>query len=101
MCKKHKKEINAWIDGAVIQFYSTINLPKGVTWVDCDNNNPSWTTGFIYRVKPEKPCRIWGFLEDGVNPCDKFYDSEQTAKKSWLYLNCEVEPVEFIQVMKD
>lgn len=45
----HCKEIKAWADGAIIQYYST--LLEG--WTGAFNNTPAWNINCKYRVKPD------------------------------------------------
>ena len=48
---KHADEINAWAEGAIIQF--KIN-PTARLWFDCPGNNPAWSLEKVYRIKPAK-----------------------------------------------
>ncbi len=47
---KHKDLIIAWAKGAVIQLQTK---PEG-TWVDIENNYPSWIEETVYRIKPRE-----------------------------------------------
>lgn len=44
---KHKEIIQAWLNGAKIQF------KNGTFWEDCDDNKPSFLENLKYRVKPK------------------------------------------------
>lgn len=53
---KHAELIKAWADGAEIQ----VMIPVG-EWVDTDE--PSWSPGALYRIKPKEPIVLYGFLD--------------------------------------
>jgi hypothetical protein len=44
---KWHKEINAWADGAVIQF------KLNGKWIDCQDNDPAWQADTEYQIKPK------------------------------------------------
>lgn len=61
---KHAELIKQWADGAIIQ----CKVTGSASWSDCVMNDPSWSIGNEYRIKPElKPdfSKFMGLYSDG------------------------------------
>ena len=84
MKHKHADLIHAWADGAEIQLFNTTDNE----WVDIDQ--PFWTLGHSYRIKPEekKPVVrwLWQFkTANGKWTYSGLFHSEEEAKQNEFY----------------
>ena len=98
---KWHKEIKAWADGAIIQWYDEHTK----VWKDCDNNSPIWHILLKYRIKPESK-QIKGYvniyLYDGKYPSygRVVYESKGYAEEQGVKSIAYLKTVEFSETIE-
>lgn len=87
---KHADLIHAWADGAEIQ----VKLDNS-TWGDCIGNDPAWSTGSEYRIKPKtKTVRFRNYIDAEGEVCVTTCEDKPFYFREWIGDWQEVEVTE-------
>lgn len=91
--RKYAALIHAWADGAVIQFLHK----EDMRWMDSVDNNPAWSDGTEYRIKPKtRTVKFRNFIFNGqvrvhtVGTAIPIPDAMEWIDKDWREVEVEL-----------